>query len=163
MTCFVKTARGQEELTTRSGRLGARARRLLILADGQRTLDELTRLSGDENAAATLQELEDGGFLEHVAAAPPAGGAVPTPNAVQALVGAPGGAKDLQMARDFMMNTLRTFNGPYAKLDLVKRIHASRREEELRELFDEWLQAITETTMGRKRADELSERLLKVM
>lgn len=160
MTCFVKTARGQEELTTRSGRLGARARRLLILADGQRTLDELTRLSGDENAAATLQELEDGGFLEHVAAAPPAGA---TPNAVQALVGAPGGAKDLQMARDFMMNTLRTFNGPYAKLDLVKRIHASRREEELRELFDEWLQAITETTMGRKRADELSERLLKVM
>ena len=55
MTCFVKTARGQEELTTRSGRLGARARRLLILADGQRTLDELTRANINDPAFNRLE------------------------------------------------------------------------------------------------------------
>jgi len=61
------------------------------------------------------------------------------------------------------MNTLRTFHGPYGKLDLVKRIHASTHGSELRALFDEWLHSISESRIGRKRADELSARLLEVM
>ncbi len=162
MTAYRKTPAGQQEISTRSGALGARARRLLILVDGERGAAELRALSGDEHAQLSLQALIDSGYIEATeqgaqresdAAASASAAFVP-----------PGGqGRDLQVARDFMMNTLRTFNGPYAKLDLVKRIHASQRAEELRALFDEWLQSVSESRIGRKRADELSARLLEVM
>ena len=160
MTAYCKTPAGQQEIRTRSGALGARARRLLILVDGQRGVAELRTLSGDEHAQDTLQALVDSGYIEeteqgvHQASDEAASAAFAPPGAHR---------KDLQVARDFMMNTLRTFNGPYAKLDLVKRIHASHQAEDLRALFDEWLQSVSESRIGRKRADELSARLLEVM
>lgn len=162
MTAYRKTPAGQQEISTRSGALGARARRLLILVDGQRGAAELRTLSGDEHAQDTLQGLIDGGYIE--ATDEGAHRETDQPARSSAAFAPPGGqGKDLQVARDFMMNTLRTFNGPYAKLDLVKRIHASHRAEELRALFDEWLQSVSESRIGRKRADELSARLLEVM
>lgn len=167
MTTYHKTARGQKEIAERSGELGLRARRLLILVDGQRTVSELAGWAGDHTFDESLHALVSGGFIAPLTAtvqsgAPLAasGDAAPEPSR------APGGATreaSLALAQDFMMNTLRTFHGPYGKLDLVKRIHASRQATELRALFDEWLQSISESRIGRKRADELSARLLEVM
>ena len=65
--------------------------------------------------------------------------------------------------RFFSVKSELTFHGPYGKLDLVKRIHASTHSAELRALFEEWLHSISESRIGRKRADELSARLLEVM
>ncbi len=163
MSTYHKTAQGQQEIVDRAGGLGLRTRRLLILVDGQRDSAELGRLAGDAQVDDTLRTLAEAGFIELAAASTPASVGLPTAGAVP-----PDGARiareaSLALAQDFMMNTLRTFHGPYGKLDLVKRIHASRQATELRGLFDEWLQSISESRIGRKRADELSARLLEVM
>ena len=69
----------------------------------------------------------------------------------------------MQMARDFMINTLRTFHGPYNKLGLMKRIQDSQERPDIEALIEEWLSSISETRLGRNRAQELKERLLAVM
>ncbi|MHB1372802.1 MAG: hypothetical protein ACYC5W_01955 [Thauera sp.] len=167
MSTYQKTAQGQQEIIDRAGGLGLRARRLLILVDGQRDAAELGRLSGDTQVEDTLHTLAEAGFIQpasasaSTAAGSPSAGATP-PEGTRTAQGA-AREPSLTLAQDFMMNTLRTFHGPYGKLDLVKRIHASRQATELRALFDEWLQSISESRIGRKRADELSARLLEVM
>lgn len=158
MSVHAKTQKGQEEIARRSHGLGARARRLLILVDGRRSSAELLVLTGDPTLAESLAELLEGGFIEPVVPAAPAPAAPASPAA------APGGrSPGLALARDFMINTLRTFHGPYGKLDLVKRIHASESAEGLRTLIAEWQEAIAESRIGRKRADELLARLHEVL
>ena len=165
MTVYTKTARGLDEIAHRSNAIGLRARRVLILIDGARTLDALQALSGDAELAATLAQLEEGGFISAQAA--------PAPTVDVELRTAPAPAKasatpahaapGMQMARDFMINTLRTFHGPYNKLGLMKRIQDSQERPEIEALIDEWLRSISETRLGRNRAQELKERLLAVM
>ena len=136
METYAKTPKGQDEIAHRTHGLGLRARRLLILVDGQRSVEDLRGLTG--------------GRETHTSPAP-----VARANT--------GHAASLPLARDFMINTLRTFHGPYAKLDLVKRIHATQSGGELRRLIMEWQQSIAESRLGRKRADELLARLEEVM
>ena len=165
MTVYTKTARGLDEIAHRSNAIGLRARRVLILIDGARTLDALQALSGDAELAATLAQLEEGGFISAQAA--------PAPTVDVELRTAPAPAKasatpahaapGMQMARDFMINTLRTFHGPYNKLGLMKRIQDSQERPDIEALIDEWLSSISETRLGRNRAQELKERLLAVM
>ena len=165
MTVYTKTARGLDEIAHRSNAIGLRARRVLILIDGARTLDALQALSGDAELAATLAQLEEGGFISAQAA--------PAPTVDVELRTAPAPAKasatpahaapGMQMARDFMINTLRTFHGPYNKLGLMKRIQDSQERPEIEALIEEWLSSISETRLGRNRAQELKERLLAVM
>lgn len=69
----------------------------------------------------------------------------------------------LETTRNFMMNTLNAFHGPYNKLGLVKRVHQCSAPAELAELFDDWMQAICETRMGRMRSEELQFRLREVL
>ena len=165
MTVYTKTARGLDEIAHRSNAIGLRARRVLILIDGARTLDALQALSGDAELAATLAQLEEGGFISAQAA--------PAPTVDVELRTAPAPAKasatpahaapGMQMARDFMINTLRTFHGPYNKLGLMKRIQDSQERPDIETLIEEWLRSISETRLGRNRAQELKERLLAVM
>lgn len=157
MSKYCKTARGHQEISERSAGLGLRARRLLILIDGQRDTGELGRLAGDAQVEDTLRTLVDGGFIQAGSGPAAATDARPTPAAHS------GRQASLALAQDFMMNTLRTFHGPYGKLDLVKRIHAAPHSAALRALCEEWLHSISESRIGRKRADELSARLLEVM
>ena len=72
MVKYCKTAKGHQEISERSGGLGLRARRLLILIDGQRDSEELGRLAGDSQVEETLRTLADAGFIEALAVAPPA-------------------------------------------------------------------------------------------
>lgn len=71
MTIYTKTPKGQDEIAHRSGDVGQRARRLLILIDGRRGTDELAALSADDAIATTLSQLEEAGLIEAVAAAAP--------------------------------------------------------------------------------------------
>ena len=162
MSKYCKTAKGHQEISERAAGLGLRARRLLILIDGQRDSEELGRLAGDAHVEDTLRTLADAGFIE-ADAVPTAATTAPAAHASPAPTAPSGRQASLALAQDFMMNTLRTFHGPYGKLDLVKRIHASTHSAELRALFEEWLHSISESRIGRKRADELSARLLEVM
>lgn len=166
MEKYAKTPKGQDEIAHRTEGLGLRARRLLILVDGQRSVEDLRRLTGDAGIADALGELAAAGFITPCAEPARAVEAARRDGSMATSAVAPantGHPASLPLARDFMINTLRTFHGPYGKLDLVKRIHASRQASELRALFDEWLQSISESRIGRKRADELSARLLEVM
>ena len=160
MRKYSKTAKGHQEIAERSAGFGLRARRLLILIDGRREAEELGRLVGDAHVDETLRALIEGGFIQ-VASAPVAERVATSPVATPAM--GSGRTASLALARDFMMNTLRTFHGPYGKLDLVKRIHAGNSVEDLGALVDEWQHAINESRIGRKRADELLARLLEVM
>ena len=62
-TIYRKTAKGVAEVETRTHRLVPRLRSALILVDGKRTDDELTRLVLAEPAAALASLLADG-FIE---------------------------------------------------------------------------------------------------
>ncbi len=82
---FVKTAKGQEEIRSRTHRLQPRLRSLLVLVDGTRHAADLVQaaagLGGD---AGFLEALIKEGFVEevingHAAAVPPARAPRPTP------------------------------------------------------------------------------------
>jgi hypothetical protein len=163
---YFKTRKGQEEIEGRSGGLTPRARRLLIMIDGKRDLSEVGALIADPNLDETLAMLEREGYVAPVneAAAPPAA-IVADAGDTTAAADAPAAfdPKQFDMARNFMMNTITKFNGPYNKLGLIKKVHESSRPEDLRGLFDEWLRAICETRMGKLRAGELKVRLRAVL
>ena len=61
---FAKTPKGQEELTTRTGGLTPRQRRVLIMVDGKRTVDELREMLQTDDLQHTLGLLEEDGFIE---------------------------------------------------------------------------------------------------
>lgn len=158
MSTFTKTRKGLEEIESRSGGLHPRVRRLLILVDGRRATHELATVVNDPHFEQTLATLQEGGYIEAEASPEPA--PAPAPAAVIAPpTSAANGGGQLEVARNFMMNTLKTFNGPYGKLSLVQKIHDSTTCEQLQALFEEWLHAIGETRAGRQRAEELSARL----
>lgn len=164
MSYFTKTRKGLEEIDARSVGLHPRARRLLILIDGRRSTDELAALVNDARFGDTLTVLQDGGFIEmamaETVAPKPVEVLSPPMGVAAALAGASG---QIDTARHFMMNTLKTFNGPYSKLGLIQRIHACTNRDELLALVGDWLNSISETRSGRQRADELNARLLAVI
>lgn len=160
---FAKTRKGQEEIEQRSGGLGPRARRLLILFDGKRPLDEVRALMPDPRLDETLDLLLQDGYVEQVGGAAPAPEPSAEASAEAEAPAAPADPKQLEMARNFMLNSLRTFNGPYGNIDLMTRINDSRSASELQALVDDWFESISLTKMGKLRAVELKGRLLAVL
>jgi hypothetical protein len=71
--------------------------------------------------------------------------------------------QDLELARNFMMNTLKSFTGPYAALSLLEKVDAAQSHAEMRAQFDQWMETIIETRDGKRRADELRCALLKII
>ena len=63
METYAKTPKGQDEIAHRTHGLGLRARRLLILVDGQRSVEDLRGLTGDAGTADALGELAAEGFI----------------------------------------------------------------------------------------------------
>ena len=163
---FNKTPKGAEEMTTRSAGLTPRVRRVLIMIDGKRTVDELRGMALADDLSHTLGELEEGGFIALVqqAEAPPpaADGGLPGITTFREVPAEPN-AKELDMARNFIMNTLKTFCGPATHLSIIEAAFAAKTHEQMREQFAPWYNAIVETRTGRRRAEELREQLLKVI
>jgi hypothetical protein len=62
-TIYRKTAKGVAEIETRSHRLPPRLRGALIVVDGQRSVDDLSKLIPG-NAAGALEQLLADGFIE---------------------------------------------------------------------------------------------------
>lgn len=182
---FAKTRKGQDEIEQRSAGLGPRARRLLILLDGKRALDDVRALMPDPKLDETLAVLVDGAFIE-VSGGAPAAASVATPVATPvatwvatsvapaAAASAPAAAPALaderphdparlEQARNFMINSMRTFNGPYGNIALMTRVKDSANAADLRALVGEWSDSINLTKAGRQRAEELKSKLLEVL
>lgn len=68
-TVLTKTVRGREEITTRAHALSGLQRRLLILADGERTVGEMAEMLGrsgsDPVVLRDLKWLEAGRYLDY--------------------------------------------------------------------------------------------------
>lgn len=165
---FAKTAKGQQEMTSRSGGLTPRVRRVLILIDGSRTIDDLRTMVAADDLTHTLGVLEEEGYIEVAAlrdesgdlTAPPE--ILPSITAFRPLPGTPA-TPQLDLARNFMMNTLKTFTGPYSHLTIIEKVFSAKSHAEIREQFDPWYHAIIETRDGKRRGEELREQLLKVI
>lgn len=165
---FEKTEKGQREISERSGGLHPRVRRVLILVDGRRTVDELREMALADDLSHTLGALEEEGYIEVKGVEAGSGelvaveGALPSITAFRELP-QPMDPKEAEMARHFMINTLRTFCGQYTHMTLMSTIHSAKDHGELRLLFPDWYRHIVDTRQGRRRAEELRAQLLKVI
>lgn len=167
-TVFAKTQKGQEEIDQRGGALGPRARRLLILFDGKRDIDALRAMMPDPKFDETVELLVAGGFVAapdaQAANEPMLGeGKAASTGVVTSSQAVDNGPEvepaKLEMARNFMLNSLRHFNGPYANIDLREQILRSTSGSQLRSLMEPWRESIILTKMGQLRSEELRQQL----
>lgn len=177
---FAKTARGLAEIEARAAGLSARVRRVLIFVDGKRPVSVLRDLTQADDLTHTLGLLEEMGLIEvaaiaaseapaagetHGRAGPapvPAGERLPSIYAFRG-DGSEADAKRLEMSRNFMGNTLRTFVGPVGATSLMERIDAAVDRRELRAVFDEWYHAMVMSRDGKRQAEELRGKLLEIV
>ncbi|OGB30501.1 MAG: hypothetical protein A3F78_14765 [Burkholderiales bacterium RIFCSPLOWO2_12_FULL_61_40] len=177
---YAKTLVGQQEIQARTLGLSPLLRRALILIDGKRRVNELLPfVHGQDIDALMRQLLEQGCIAEQedtvpaqardaksaTAAAGPSASA--TPGATAALDGLPPpetrSAKDLQMARTFMTNTINTMFPQHSRLTLIEAIHACKTSEALRRVYPDWVQTMATSAIGAKRLPELSRQLLTTL
>jgi hypothetical protein len=165
---FVKTQKGVEEMGKRSSDMSFRVRRILIMVDGIRSVDELRELAlaGDLDPALAL--LEENAYIEPIrqseaaVLASKADESAPKAFNFRKIPDTPD-PKELEMAKHFIQNTLRTFCGHFAHPSIIEAASAANTHEELRKCFMPWYNAIIETGDGRSRAEELIASLLKVI
>jgi hypothetical protein len=150
-TVFRKTAKGSAEIETRAHRLLPRLRSALILVDGKRTDEDLSRLIL-QDPALTLQTLLEGGFIDAVATVaalpPPAPRAAPAP-------AAPAAPSFEQVRRDAVRG-MTDLIGPLGEA-LAMRMEKTRSIDELRPLLTVAVQVIG-NTRGRQAAADYGTR-----
>ena len=165
---FVKTQKGIDEIEKRASEMSLRVRRILILVDGKRTVEDIRELALADDLNQTLGLLEETGYIgvikQSETDAPVTGidGGLPTNFTFREIPASPS-PKDLEMAKHFILNTLYTFCGQWAHLSIVTAASGANTHEELRKCFIPWYNSIVETSEGRRRAEELSTSLLKVI
>ncbi len=165
---FAKTEHGRAELTNRSGKLTPRERRVLILVDGRNTVDDIRDLVNADDLTHTLGMLEEAGLIELHGKRQPDGGVAQANEALPSITAfsplpAVHDEKRFDMARHFMINTIKTFCGRDDHFSLQYDIFNAGNHEKLRTYFDPWYNAIVKTIQGRRRAEELRAELLKVI
>ena len=174
---FAKTPAGQAEIQSRSAGLVPLVRRLLVLIDGKRNGLELAPFAGGQDVQPMLKELLDKGLISAQttsAAAPTSSIDAPAPTSPAPVAqGADWlavlppadarSAKDLDMARNFMTNTVNNIFGHHNRISLVEAIHGCQSAAELRDVYAMWATALETTATGRKRLPELREKLFAVL
>lgn len=116
---YRKSEKGSEAIATRGYGVGGKLRMLLILVDGKKNVEELTRIAaGMGESAALLQQLETDGLIELASSGPAA-----SPAGVPAAAAA--GGADISKARALATRLLVELLGPNAD-DLAMRIEAAK-------------------------------------
>ncbi|MDD3483864.1 hypothetical protein [Azovibrio restrictus] len=165
---FRKTPKGLEEIQHRQGGLNPRIRRLLILVDGQRSVEELRAMVVMDDLSHALGLLEEeghievAGMLQEDGSLGQASDPLPPVHSFRELPPTPA-TGELERARHFMINTLKTFCGPHVHVSLMHDIFDAPSHAKIREYFGPWYRAIMETRQGGRRADELRVELLTVI
>jgi len=166
---FAKTAAGIQEIQDRALSLPLLTRRLLVLVDGKRSGKELAAFAVGHDAAEILGQLLAQGCIEALAAVRPVPVAAPAaaPEGDGALSGLPQAsarsAKDIEMARNFMTNTINTMFGQNMRLTLIESIFAARTAEDLRQVYPVWAETMATIGIGAKRLPELRQKLFQVL
>ncbi|WP_310491892.1 hypothetical protein [Dechloromonas sp.] len=165
---FAKTPKGHDEITSKTGGLSPRVRRVLIFVDGKRTVDDLRGMLQSDDLQHTLGALEEEGYIELASVSNAAGKPV-APQVPLASITAFGelpASHDpvrLQKARNFMSNTLNAFVGALGNSSLLDRIEQASGHVELRAMYDEWYHAIVMSREGKREAESLRAKLLAVI
>jgi hypothetical protein len=165
---YVKTPKGIAEIEHHSSDLTLRVRRVLIQIDGKRSVAEINELGFADDLSPVIAKLERDGFISFLE------GTDTQPIVAKVVVGQPVeftfrsipasiNPKDIAMAKNFMVNTIQNFCGPWAHITIVTAVSAANTHEELRNYFAPWRDAIIETREGRRQAEELTASLLKVI
>lgn len=172
---FAKTELGQQEIQTRSLGLSPLVRRILVLADGKKSGGELAAfLPNAEGIHAVLGELLNLGCLRaesssKVAGPPPAEptakplSAVPFANTAGLPAAEMRSAKDNEMARNFMVNSINSIIGLHSRISLITDLTAAKTTEELRHAYIAWQASMSDHAVGKRRLPELTEKLFKVL
>lgn len=167
---FSKTPAGQYEIQARSLGLSPLLRRILVLVDGKRTLQELAAfVTGSDNIHHIMQTL-----LHHGCVSVPADAVAPVVSAKsaetvvpRALLGLPPAevrtVKDNEMARNFMINSVNAIIGLNMRVTLITNIHDAITTDQLREVYHAWSDSMADHSVGAKRLPELREKLFKVL
>ncbi|RRJ82838.1 hypothetical protein [Aestuariirhabdus litorea] len=159
-TLYVKTPKGIEAVGQRNQGLPARARQMLLLVDGKRDLEALTAMLPGDRMKEALDQLLADGYITPLKSDPPKAGlgfslrrAVPDEG--------PKPKDDnerIELARNFMVNTTRTFIG-YTGEPLIQKVEACQTISELQSLFDDWRETVKANPEGSQRMSELEPRL----
>jgi len=154
MDNYSKTEKGRSELTTPSGELNPKQRRILILCNGELSNAELARAVGMDNADEMILALAVSGFI--------AGGHVDSQATSNEEIIKPASArsaKEFTQAKNFMVNTISHYHGQYGHLSLKSDINAADSVEKLRAFYPGWCDS-----MGKiKQLPKLKKELLKVL
>lgn len=170
---LAKTEAGQQEIATRALGLNPLLRRLLILVDGKRNATELAPMVSGQDVAELLGQLLEKGCIEIIKVVAP----TPAPNLTPAVHVDAGTeaylatlpppetrtAKDVDMARNFMMNTVNTVFQSNTRLTLIETIFACQTPEDARRAYVKWAETMQSSIVGSKRLPEFQEKLAKVL
>jgi hypothetical protein len=175
---FAKTSLGQQEIQSRSLGLSALVRRILVLIDGKRSGNDLGVFVEGHDVGAMISELIDHGCVDAMA------GPV-TPSVVEGVVEAEAisskvkkaevkglsglppaetrSAKDLEMARNFMTNSVNNMFGQHTRLTLIEAIFKCTTSADLREVYPSWVETMSASAIGVRRLPELRQKLFAVL
>ncbi len=155
---LAKTELGQEEIASRTRRVPARQRSLLIMIDGRRTAGELlANHPVPEEAEEHLNALIEGGFIVATETA-----AASAPAQAEGLGGGGGGREaDLKEVKREITVLLMDAIGPDADFFAVKVDNARDRDELRREA--EKLQAMIRANISPHKADKFQERIATLL
>ncbi len=71
--------------------------------------------------------------------------------------------KEIEMARNFMTNTVNTMFLQNMRLTLIESIFAARTAEDLRRVYPVWAETMASIDIGAKRLPDLRQKLLQVL
>lgn len=150
-----KTALALAALQSHAAPLDMRQRRVLILADGQRSVDELVTLGGS-NAAAIVQALLQQGYLDDGRAT-----VVPAAPAPAPAIAPADPRRALLNARMYLLDLLQLQRHPASRA-LQQRLRDAREETATLQAIADALRAMPEMTSERY-AQRIRERVLEVL
>ena len=146
---FAKTAAGAEELRARKAGLGPRARQLLILVDGRRSVADLARILPPGELPLLIDELEALGLI----ARPPA----PVPAAAASAPAAPSPSESLLAARQRAIRALLDTIGPNGE-DFAIRLERCASADEIGALMPA-IVSVVEAVGGRVAVEQFQRRM----
>lgn len=173
---FAKTATGQQEIKDRRLGLTLFLRRLLILVDGKRSAGELAPMVAGQDFLDLLQQLVNKGCIELVKVGPtdspgkttPVADSVEPPDTAASMLArlpaaATRTAKDIENARNFMINTINMEFGQHTRVSLIESISNCQTIDELRHLYPLWFKTMQSSRSGARALPDLVGRLFQVL